>query len=36
MASRAAFESEPGTGDGAAELLAAAVALRIWALTCEA
>lgn len=29
IASRAAFESEPGTGDGAAELLAAAVALRI-------
>lgn len=36
IASRAAFESEPGMGDGAAELLAAAVALRIWALTCEA
>lgn len=29
IASRAAFESEPGMGDGAAELLAAAVALRI-------
>jgi hypothetical protein len=29
VASRAACESEPGTGDGAAELLAAAVALRI-------
>jgi hypothetical protein len=28
--------SAPGVGDGAAEPLAAAVALRTWALTCEA